>query len=208
LSVEVDLGRAARATVTTPACERIYRSIDGEAFIHQRLHVGRNSRLDWVPQETIVFDRARLRRRFDVRLECDAEITLAEAVLFGRAAMGESVKKGFFREFWTVHRGERLVFADAMRIAEPFDRTLACSTTLRGCVAMACLVHVGEDLEVKRDALRTRFADRDGSTGGASVIDGVLVARIVASSGSALRSALIPALVSLRERPLPRNWFC
>ena len=81
LSVDVVLEEGARATVTTPACERIYRSIGGEVSIGQRLQVGRGARLDWLPQETILFDRARLRRRFDVELEAGAEVTLSEVIL-------------------------------------------------------------------------------------------------------------------------------
>src|SRR5688500_12647012 len=84
LAVEVTVGEGACATVTTPACEYIYRSTGGEASIEQRLRVGRGARLDWIPQETILFDRSRVRRRLDIQLEADAEITIAEAVLFGR----------------------------------------------------------------------------------------------------------------------------
>src|SRR3546814_352355 len=136
LSVQVFVGEGACATVTTPACEHIYRSIAGEAFIEQRLQVGRAGRLDWLPQETILFDRSRVRRRLDVHLEADAEITIAEAVLFGRTAMGETVKGGFFSDLWTVRCGGRLLFADATRIAESFDRIPACPTTLGVHAAM------------------------------------------------------------------------
>ena len=209
LSVDVSLDDGARATVTTPGCERIYRSVDGDAVVHQRLQVGRRARLDWIPQETILFDRARLSRRFDIELQDDAEITLAEAMLFGRAAMGETIRSGFVRDCWTVRRDGRLLFADAMRIAEPFDEAMACSTTLCGGGAMATLVHVGRDLEAKRDALRDVFAEDRGSLAGASIVNDVLVARIVASSGRALRSTLVAALSVLREqRTLPRNWLC
>ncbi len=209
LSIEVDLGEGARATVTTPGCERIYRSIGGEALIHHRLQVGRHARLDWLPQETILFDRCRLRRSFDIRLLDDAEVTVAEAILFGRTAMGETVESGFLSDFWTVHRGGRMLYADAMRIAEPFGQTIAGPTTLGGYAAMASLVHVGNDLEAKRDALRLVFTELNGLVAGASVVGGVLVARMLARSSRALRSMLITALYSLRERrPLPRNWLC
>lgn len=209
LSVEVTVGEGACATVTTPACERIYRSIDGEASIENRLRVGRGARLDWIPQETILFDRGRVRRRLDVRLEAEAELTIAEAVLFGRTAMGEVVNDGSFSDFWTIRRGESLVFADALRIAEPFGGTTACPTVLGGRTAMASLVHAGHDLVRKRDALLACFAKAGEALAGASVVGEILVARVVATGGSALRRALIPALASLRHpRPLPRLWFC
>jgi urease accessory protein len=209
LSIEVSVDSGAHATVTTPACEHIYRSIDGEAFIKQRLRVGCGARLDWILQGTILFDRSRVRRRLDVQLEADAEITIAEAVLFGRTAMGETVNDGFFSDLWTIRRGGSLLYADAMRIAEPFGRTTACSTTLGGHAAMASLLHVGRDLAAKRDALRAGFAQGGGALAGASVVGDVLIARIVAPGGNTLRRLLMVALGSLRDRrSLPRNWFC
>lgn len=209
LSIKVTVGDGARATVTTPGCERIYRAIAGEVLIEQRLRVGRGARLDWIPQETILFDRSRMRRRLDVQLEADAQITIAEAVLFGRTAMGETVNDGFFSEFWTISRDGRLLFADATRIAESFAAITACSATLGCRTAMASLLHVGRDPVAKRDALRTRFAQSAEAIAGASVVGDVLIAKIVAFSGSALRRALIPALACLRDpRPLPRLWSC
>jgi len=208
LSIEVTLDEGARATVTTPGCERIYRSANGEADIQQHLRVGRGARLDWIPQETILFDRARLTRRFDIELEGDAEITLSEAILFGRAAMGETVKSGFLSDFWTVRRDGRLLFADAVRMSGPLNQIAACPSSMGSHIAMASLIHVGRRIEAKRDALRARFSENEGSVAGASVVGDVLVARMVAASGHTLRGVLIPALGCLRDgRPLPRNWF-
>ncbi|HET6630253.1 MAG TPA: urease accessory protein UreD [Woeseiaceae bacterium] len=209
LSIEVSVGNGARTTATTPACEHIYRSIDGESVIEQRLQVARGARLDWLPQGTILFDRGRVRRRLEIQLEADAEITVAEAVLFGRTEMGETVNSGTFSDLWTVRRGDSLLYADAMRIAEPFGRTVACSTTLDRHAAMASLLHVGRDLAAKRDALRAGFAQDYGALAGASVVGDVLIARIVAADGNTLRRLLIAALGPLRDRrSLPRNWFC
>ncbi|MBS3652515.1 urease accessory protein UreD [Pseudaminobacter sp. 19-2017] len=209
LSIEVVVGERACATVTTPACEHIYRSLGSEASIEQRLQVARGAKLDWIPQETILFDRGRVRRQLDAWLEADAELTIAEAVLFGRTAMGETVTNGFLSDFWTVRRDGHLLFADATRIAESFSQSAACLAALRGQTAMASVVHVGRNLERKRDRLRAGFSQATESAAGASVIGDVLVARIVAPGRMALRRALVPALASLRDtRPLPRLWYC
>jgi urease accessory protein len=208
LSVEIMLDEDARATVTTPGCERVYRSSGGEAVVRQRLRVGRGGRLDWIPQETILFDHARLIRELDVQLETDAEITLAEAILFGRTAMGETVKGGFLSDFWRISRDGRLLFADVVRMSERLDQCMASPAVLDGHIAMASVVHVGKALEFKRDALRADFSEIERSVAGVSVIGDVLVARILAPSGRALRDVLIRALSCLRgRRPLPRNWF-
>lgn len=209
LSVEIALEQEARATVTTPGCERIYRALAGEACVRHTLRVADHARLDWLPQETILFDRARLCRRIDVQLAGEAEITVAEAYLFGRTAMGEVVDGGLLSDFWTVRRDGRLLFADALRLEGPMAQAAAGPATLQGCTAMACVVHVGPDPEGKRDALRAVWNDAGTCTAGATVIGAVLVARIVAPDNRRLRSALLAALAVVREgRAVPRNWLC
>lgn len=209
LSVQVVLEDGTRATVTTPGCERVYRSAGGDAHIRQHLQVGRGARLDWIPQETILFNRARLRRRFEIELEAGAEITLAESIVFGRAAMGETVTSGFLSDFWSIRREGRLVFADAVRMSDPLDRCMHDPTTLGGNIAIASLVHVGSNLEFKRDSIRAAFAEIGTCAAGASLIGDVLVARMAAESSQILRTFLIKALGCVRDgRGIPRNWFC
>lgn len=209
LSIDVTVGEDACATVTTPGSERIYRSLEGEAVIEHRVTVRRGGRLHWLPQETILFDQARLRRRFDVELEDAAEATITEAILLGRTAMGETVQSGFLSDFWTVRRGGQMLFADATRIADPFGEITAHAATLGGNVGLATLIHIGRDLEPKRDSVRAILADARSATAGASIVGDVLVARFVASGIMPLRRILIPALAILREdRPLPRLWTC
>jgi urease accessory protein len=209
LSIDVSVAADARTTVTTPGCERIYRSLQGDAVIEQRRHVGHAARLDWIPQETILYQRGRVRRRIDVELEPDAEITLIEGLILGRAAMGEVVTNACFSDFWQVRRGARLVFADGTRIDGAFGQVVANPATLDGNASMACLMHVGRDLPAKRDALRERFEQVVDAHAGASIVGEILVGRIVAAGGAALRRGLVAALAILREaRPLPRLWSC
>lgn len=210
LSVDLTVGAGARVTVTTPACERIYRSLGDDVLIDHHLRVGRGARLDWLPQETILFDQSRLRRRLDVQLEADAELTIAESVLFGRTAMGEIVSNGSYSDFWTVRRDGYLIFADALRIVgSAFKQVTDSPVVLGGRQAIASVIHAGRDLVCKRDALLAGFARSEEAIAGATVVGDLLVVKIVASGGGALRRALVPAIVCLREpHPLPRLWFC
>lgn len=209
LSIDVAVAAGARATVTTPACERAYRSAAGVAQIDQRLRVADGARLDWLPQEMILYDRSRIRRRLDAQLQGQAEISIVETVLLGRAAMGERLTHGFFSDLWTIRLDGRLIYADATRMGDAFGQTAAYPTALDGHAAMTSMVHVGPGLAAKRDALRSAFAACEGVRAGASVVGGVLVARIVAAGGRELRRALVGAVESLRHpRPMPRLWFC
>ncbi|MGV8940732.1 MAG: urease accessory protein UreD [Lysobacter sp.] len=209
VSIEITAAAGARVTVTTTGCERIYRSVRDEAVIAQYLRVGPRARLDWLPQETILYEGSRLRRRLEVDLEADAEITVAETILFGRAAMGERLVHGAYSDFWAVRRDGRLIYADATRFGAGFDQAMAYATTLGGNAALASVIHVGPDLAGKRDALRAVFSGTSQVRAGASVAGDVLVARMVAPGGSGLRRALAAALCSLRHSHVtPRLWSC
>jgi urease accessory protein len=59
-------GPQTHLVVTTQACERIYRSVGGAARIASKLTVEEGARLDWLPQETILFDGAALERKLDI----------------------------------------------------------------------------------------------------------------------------------------------
>ena len=115
-AVEIALGEGASLIAGTAAAEKIYRSTGPDAEMDVKLDVGEGARLAWLPQETILFDRARLSRRIDVDLAESASLLMAEAVVFGRAAMGEAMHEGFFADRWRVRRAGKLVFADSARL--------------------------------------------------------------------------------------------
>ena len=77
--------------MTGAAAEKIYRSLGPDANLRIKLDVATGATLAWLPQETILFDRARIDRSIDVDLAADARLILAEAVIFGRTGMGERV---------------------------------------------------------------------------------------------------------------------
>src|SRR5260370_30305971 len=86
-----------------------------------KLDIAAGGELAWLPQETILFDRARLRRTIEVDLAANARLLLAEAVIFGRSGMGETVADGFLLDRWRVRRGGRLIHAETLRL----DGTIA-----------------------------------------------------------------------------------
>ncbi|MCC6735942.1 MAG: urease accessory protein UreD [Bauldia sp.] len=203
LSFAVDVGAGAAASITTQACEKIYRSLGGAAVMDVRLDVGPGGRLDWLPQETILFDRAELGRRVDVHLAPGATFLAVEAVIFGRRAMGETVAEGGLHDRWRIRQADRLVHADDIRMSGAVAALGQRSAVLAGAGAMANLVYIAEDTSRHTDAVRLALGER----GGASAWNGKLVARVVADDGLELRRRLIPAIMALRGgRPLPKAW--
>ncbi|WP_394706091.1 urease accessory protein UreD [uncultured Martelella sp.] len=191
-------------TVTTQACEKIYKSDEGPAMIDTELRVGDNARLDWLPQETILFDNASLNRRLDVDLAENAEFLAIEAVLLGRKAMGEAVQYGQFRDRWRVRREGTLIHAEDVRMTGDIENLVAQTAVLGGDVAFATLLYCGPRAEALMPKVRAALGE---AAGGASEWSGKLVARIVAPDGYHLRKSLIPALKVLRDgQNLPKVW--
>jgi urease accessory protein len=196
-------GEGAALTLTTQACEKIYRARDGRAQVATTLTAGPAARIDWLPQETILFDGAALARTLTADLAQDATLLAVEAVILGRTAMGETLRWGQLRDRWRIRREGRLIFADDFALAGPIAAIAAQPPVLAGAAAFATLLLAAPDAERFLAPLRQIL----GPAAGASVFDGKLVCRIVAPDGLTLRRTLIPALQLLRRgRPCPRVW--
>lgn len=199
----VDVGDGASAVLTTQACEKVYRAEDGRAEVSARLTVGAGARLDWLPQETILFDRSALTRTIDADVALDGRLLLAESVVLGRRAMGETLTRALFHDRWRVRRDGRLIFADDLRLAGDIPALRVSTPLLGGAGAFATLLLVSADAEAVLSLVRAAIGD----LGGASAFDGKLVCRIAAPDGLALRRALLPAIAALSGgRPAPSVW--
>ncbi|CAI9414068.1 Urease accessory protein UreD [Pleomorphomonas sp. T1.2MG-36] len=208
LSFEACFGAGTTATVTTQAAERIYRRADGVGHIDNRLIVEAGATAHWLPQETIVFDGAGLRRRLDVDLAGDARLVAAESIVLGRTAMGEEVTSVDLADHWRVRRGGRLIYADALRLSGDSRATLSGGATGRGARAFASVLVATSDAASRLDGARELIAALtvDGIEAGASAFEGLMSIRCLALDGRLLRTIVEPLIETLTGRPLPRAW--
>jgi urease accessory protein len=198
--------KGARATIAAQAAERFYRALPDSApsRVRTRIVVADGAAVEWLPQETILFDRCAIDRCLQVDLAADAWFLGVESLVFGRAAMGELVEQASLHDVIRVRRAGHLLLHDAIRLDGEMAAMLLRPAIAGGARAIATLVHVAPDaaaaLEPVRDAL---------PQAGVSAWDGMLVARILAADGASLRLAVVAALRALRaDRPLPRVWLC
>ncbi|MEM6439387.1 MAG: urease accessory protein UreD [Pseudomonadota bacterium] len=197
----------ARLSVTTQAAERVYRAQSGEtARVTARLALGAGARLDWLPQETILFDGGALDRRLEIEMAEDAALLAVEPLVLGREAMGETVRAARFRDGWRLRRAGRLVWADGLRLVGEAAAIASARATFAGARAAATLVYAAPDAEARLEGLRAVLPGDGAARGAASAWDGLLCGRLLAADGFALRRALIPALEFLRGGGLPRVW--
>jgi urease accessory protein len=205
MATGIEAGPGADLVLTTAAAEKVYKSEGDTTSVDVTLRLGSGARLDWLPQETILFDRARLARRLDVDLAPDASLLLFEATVFGRAAHEERVETGFFEDRWRIRRGGRLVYADTFRLSGPIAARLERPTIAAGARAVATLLYVAPDAAVRVEEARA-LLEGAASECGTGAWNGCLAARFVASDVETLRRDAARAIAGLASRPLPRVW--
>jgi urease accessory protein len=206
LSLKIQWGAATQAAVTTQACEKLYRAADCAATVRTELDVDEGATAEWLPQETIVFDRAMVERDLQVRLAIGATFTGLESIILGRAEMGETVQQAYLRDGWRVWRSNRLIYADALNMRGDIGEMLARAPTLQGQTAFASLLHIGPRAESELQNVRDALSDTE-CVSGASAWNGLLSVRLVARDSAALRRSLARVLNVIRGNlALPRVW--
>jgi urease accessory protein len=200
--IEIDATNGAQLAVTTAAAEKIYRSLGAPTAVNVRLTAGSGATLRWLPQETILFDRVRLRRAIDIDLVGDAGLLAAELVVFGRTAMGETVQAGHLVDRWRIRRAGRLVFAETNRLDGAIARQLMERSVGGGGAAIATVIAAPSDDRALAAMRGVTFAGEVG----VSAWNGLAVGRFVAADGAALRRDVAAAVTALGGE-LPRLWL-
>jgi urease accessory protein len=201
--LDIAAGQGTRLVVTTAAAEKVYRTLGPHSEISVKLDVAAGATLSWLPQETILFDRARLSRSIDVSLAADGRLFLAEAIVFGRTGMGEAVEAGAAFDRWRVRRDGKLIYAESMRLDSAIAARLAEPAVAKGAIAVATVLLVpGDEAAIEKvRALQDQFIGEVG----ASAWNGIAAVRLCATDGAALRHDLLHVMTALRGS-LPRIW--
>jgi len=210
LALDLTLGANTQATFTAQAAERIYRALpaDTPATIRTRLTLAANSTAEWLPQETILFDRCALTRTLEVDMAEDASFLGVETLIFGRALMGETVHTARLRDTIRIRRAGKLLLHDAIRLDHEVTPILAHRAATHGAIAIATLIHVAPNAATHLEPLRAAWQNSPAEAA-ASTRNNMLIGRIVAPDSATLRTTLAAGLAMLRQgRPLPRVWSC
>ncbi len=219
------VGEGARANIAGQAAERFYRALPGAppARLRTSVSVAAGGFAEWLPQQSILFDGCALDRELSVELARDASFLGVETLVFGRAAMGESVAGGRVRDVIRIRRDGRLLLHDAVRLNGAIAEHLARPAVAAGARAVATLIYVAPEAEAFVERARAALYERrddeqpdarvkrghDGVQAGVSGWEGMLLARMLAPDGATLRAAIVAGLQAIRGgRTLPRVWLC
>ena len=202
MEIAVTAQEQSHVTVSSQAAERAYKAQPGQiAQTQVRIDIADGGRIDWLPQETILFDCARLNRRMDVELAGSASALLVEPVVFGRKAMGEAVRQLFFKDHWMVRRDGVLIFADAIRMVGDAHAHLTRKAIGSGAGAMATILLASPTASACAADMQL-----SGNSGFSLIADDLLLVRLLADDGFELRKQMIPVVEALSTAPIPRVW--
>lgn len=197
-------GDGTRLVLTSQAAERAYGANGPDpAQLTTRLTVASGARLDWLPQETILFDQSRLNRRLDVELAEDAAFLMIEPVIFGRVAMGESLSAISFTDQIRIRRAGRLIHADATTLSGDAQSCLQQQAIMGGGHATAAMVFVAAEAENYLERTRALL----NPTSGASLKAADLLSiRLIAKDAYSLRKMAMPLITLLSQTDIPKTW--
>jgi urease accessory protein len=209
MSSSIRMEEGSAAVVTMQAAEKVYRSTGADTTVSNQLSVAPGAWLEWLPQETIVFDQARLRRTMRIDLEGDGAVLAGEILVFGRTARGERVTSGLVRDAWEVRHDGRLIWADALHLEDGIAAALADAACFDGCIGYATLSYAAGDAGEKLEILRAAI-DGEGLQG-ATCTGPLLIARWLSREPHRLRESFARGWCALRQSRglparLPRIW--
>ena len=213
LECSVNALPGASIAVTSQAAEKVYRALHDPARVATSLKAGESARLAWLPQETIVFNGARIHRTTEIDLFPGAELLALEWLVLGRAAHGEIMAGGSITDSWRVKKEGRLIWADSFRISDKIFAHLNRTALLSTFNSIATLVYFGPDLDRRLELLRQILSSLECDCA-VTLVSGLIVARFATKQSSdlklALRSFLQQFGPELGSGPfqVPKMWSC
>jgi urease accessory protein len=203
--IRIAVGEHSRLVLCTAAAEKIYRSLGPSTCVNITIAVEDGGMLAWLPQDTILFDRARLSRCIEIDLAPSAHLLFVESIVFGRSGMGEIVRSGELRDRWRVRRGGTLCYAEGVHLDGPISQSLGEAAVANCGAATATALIIPADAAVA-DAVRDLTGGMRGEMG-VSAWNGQAVLRFCARDGADLRHDLACVITKLRAAPVPRLWI-
>jgi urease accessory protein len=213
LEIEVVALNNASVAVTTQAAEKVYRALDRPARVGTKLKACGTAKLAWLPQETIVFNQARIRRRTEIDLCSGAELIALEWLVLGRAARGEEVVSGHISDSWRIKRDGHLIWADGFRVSDEVFASLHRKALLSNWKAIGTLIYFGPSLDTRLRILREMAASLDCHCA-ATIVGAIIIVRVAAGAGSDLRRGLRSLLEQFSRElgpgpfGVPKMWSC
>ncbi|HEX9647047.1 MAG TPA: urease accessory protein UreD [Alphaproteobacteria bacterium] len=205
LRAQVTLGAGSGALLIGQAAEKVYRSAGDDATLACRYRLAAGAVLEVLPQGTILFDGARLRRVTEVGRHPTARLLAGEVLVLGRIGMGETFARGLLHDRWVVACDSGARWIDALRLEADIARLHDAAAGLAGARALATVVYAADDAPACQELARALLAAAPaGVRAAATVVAGVLLVRWLGADPAAVRAALGAFWSAFRAHALGR----
>jgi len=207
MSVEINAGPSAKLAFTSAAAEKIYRSAGACAEIKTHLTAQAGAILAFLPQETIIYNGARVRRFVDVHLDGAASALLCDLNCIGRTQMNENVDRLYLHDRWRISIGSVLDFADTTKLDGDATTLLRHPAIAGGASCFGTLIAASPqnaDIERKWRAIAEQINGRLVLATGR--VGHILVTRMIAQEMVYMREAATRLIEAAGLVSLPRSW--
>ena len=214
LNIKIFADDRTALTAIGQSAEKVYRSNGPDSQVDILLNVGKDAWLEWLPQETILFDGSRLNRRTVARIHPSGRLLAGECLVFGRLASGEVMTHGKVRDAWEVRdTAERLDWADTLLLEGDILRILDTPPGFNGARVYATAIYVGPDAAANLHYAKDLAGNDHEVRSGATCRGNVLIARWLSEDPLALRKRFERYWIEMRKRTggltenLSRLWY-
>ncbi len=204
LAVDATVGAGAHALLTSPGAAKWYRANGHVSGQHIVLRAGSGAAIEWLPQESIFFDKACVRLRHEVELAVDASYIGCDIVCLGRSASGEIFNTGSISQQVEIRRGGKLLWWEQGVLAGG-GALMASPLGLAGHTGCATLIAVGTPVSPSVLAAVREIAVPAGAVFGATHMKALVVVRLLCSDSEAARRIMLAAWLLLRPAMLGRD---
>lgn len=219
LAIKTTVNSSAHALITTPAANKFYRSAAAEAQLTQDLTVANNAYLEWLPQETILFNGSMASTNTTVTLHEDSRFIGWEITCLGRPASGESFRDGYYRQHFNLNfkhtNNEQQPLFIERALLRGDDALLTATWGLKQRPVTATMLAYPADnntLQLARSAIEDNSSDNAQRLCSATLIDNVLVCRYLGYQAEDAKAVFTniwnqirPAILQ-RKACVPRIW--
>ncbi len=213
LNLTAHLAPDSQALLTTAAAGKVYRATEGKTtFQSATIQLAENARLEWLPQETILFDQARFHQSLRVDLGPNAQVLLWDITRLGRTAHGEKFLQGEWRSHTEVWRGGKPLWIDRSCLrASP--ELWESPQGLGGQAIVGTLAWIGQPITAESFDILRGLDGCPGSCGGMTRVPYGLVCRYRGNSSTEVRRWFVQVWRHIRSEhwhqalETPRIWM-
>ncbi|WP_347986613.1 urease accessory protein UreD [Methylomonas sp. AM2-LC] len=182
LNIAINVDENAQVLITTPAAGKFYRSVGKTATQTVSLTVAEQASLEWLPQETLLFEGAQLDSSCCINLGDNSTFIGWEVLILGRPAADEGFTQGFASLHWQIRRGGRLHYHERINLdAQAFTANWGLQNNASFGTLFACPVN-SHQLSLVQDLI----AEQPGR--GVTLLDDLLICRALDQRADKLRA--------------------